>query len=56
VLTQYSIEEFVAILAEHVPDRYRHVNSLYKYFGVDPLVDSLGQPMHWVGRLTPAAA
>ncbi len=24
VLTRYSIEEFVAILAEHVPDRYRH--------------------------------
>ncbi len=91
-LTQYSIEEFVAVLAEHVPDRYRHAmryfgllaprsksrisaaifvllgqkkrprpqrlswaNSLYKYFGVDPLIDSLDQPMYWVGRLNPVA-
>ena len=93
VLTQYSIEEFVAILAEHVPDRYRHgmryfgllaprrkgqtsaalfallgqekrprpprlswANSLRKHFGVDPLVDSGGRHMHWVGRLNPVAS
>jgi hypothetical protein len=31
VLTRYSIEEFVAILAEHVPDRYRHG---MRYFGL----------------------
>jgi len=93
VTTRYSIEEFIALWAEHVPDRYRHAiryfgllapgtkgrtsaalfallgqekrprprrlswqNSLRKYFGVDPLVDSCGQPMHWVGRLRPVAA
>jgi hypothetical protein len=92
VLTEYSIEEFVTTLAEHVPDRYRHAiryfgllapsskgrtsaalfvllgqekrprpqrlswaNSLRKHFGVDPLVDSGGQSMHWVGRLNPVA-
>lgn len=90
VLTRYSVEEFVASLAEHVPDRYRHAiryfgllapgakaqtsaavfallhqerrprlrrlswaNSLRKHFGVDPLVDSRGQPMHWIARLSP---
>jgi len=31
VLTWYSIEEFVATLAEHVPDRYRHA---IRYFGL----------------------
>lgn len=92
VLTAYSIEEFVTILAEHVPDHYQHAiryfgllaprakgrtsaalfallgqekrrppqrwswaNSLRKHFGVDPLVDSSGQSMHWVGRLNPVA-
>ena len=90
VRTWYSIEEFVAALAEHVLDRYRHAiryfgllapgskgrtsaalfallgqekrrrpqrlswaNSLRKHFGVDPRVDSSGQPMHWVRRLSP---
>ncbi|MGC2112871.1 MAG: hypothetical protein WA655_25360 [Candidatus Korobacteraceae bacterium] len=89
--THYLIEEFVDLLAEHVPDRYRHSmrrfgllaprtqhtasaamflllglekraspqrlrwrNSLRKYFGVDPLVDSRGQCMQWVGKLSPA--
>ena len=92
VLTRYSIEEFVAILADHVPDRYKHgmryfgllaprrkgrtsaalfvllgqkkhprpqrlswANSLRKYFGVDPLVDSDGRSMQWIGRLSPVA-
>lgn len=92
VTTRYLIEEFVDLLVEHVPDRYRHAmrrfgllaprtqrttsaamflllgqekrprplrlswrNSLRKYFGVDPLVDSHGQCMHRVGRLSPAA-
>jgi len=93
VLTRYSIEEFVATLAEHVPDHYRHAiryfgllapgskrqtsaalfallgqekrprpsrlswaNSLRKHFGVDPLVDSGGRSMHWIGRTDPVAA
>jgi hypothetical protein len=93
VLTRYSIEEFVAILAEHVPDRYRHgmryfgllaprrkgqtsaalfallgqlerprprrlswANSLRKHFGVDPLIDSGGRSMHWIGRLAPVTS
>jgi hypothetical protein len=90
VRIRYSNEEFVATLAEHVPDRYRHAmryfellaprskrrtsaalfallrqkkhprparlswaESLRRDFGVDPLIDKGGQPMHWVGRLNP---
>jgi Putative transposase/Transposase zinc-binding domain len=82
--------EFVALLAEHVPDRYRHAvryfgllaprskrqtatgiflmlgqqrrprprrlgwaYSVRRDFGSDPLIDSRGQRMHWVGRLSP---
>ncbi len=37
------------------PPRLSWRNSLRKYFGVDPLVDSRGQCMHRVGRLSPAA-
>jgi hypothetical protein len=29
---------------------------LRRTFGVDPLLDSFGQTMHWVGRLSPAAS
>ena len=32
------------------PERLSWRNSLLKYFGVDPLIDSLGQPMHWIRR------
>ena len=90
VTSHYSIEEFVAVFAEHVPDHYRHAvrhfgllaprskgrtyaavfallgqkkrsrpqrlnwrNSLRKYFGVDPLIDSRGQRMSWSRRLKP---
>jgi Putative transposase/Transposase zinc-binding domain len=37
------------------PRRLSWRNSLRKYFGVDPLVDSRGQCMHRVGRLSPQA-
>lgn len=37
------------------PQRLSWANSLRKHFGVDPLVDSGGQSMHWVGRLNPVA-
>ncbi len=37
------------------PLRLSWRNSLRKYFGVDPLADSRGQPMHWVRRLKPVA-
>jgi hypothetical protein len=90
VTKRYSLQEFVAVLAEHVPDRYRHAirhfgllaprtkhrpfaavfvligkdkrpcpqrmswrTALRKYFGVDPLIDSHGQLMHWVRRKKP---
>jgi len=90
VTKRYSLQEFVAVLAEHIPDRYRHAirhfgllaprtkhrpfaavfvligknkrprpqrmswrTALRKYFGVDPLIDSHGQPMHWVRRQKP---
>jgi len=93
VLTRYLIEDFVATLAEHVQDRYRHAiryfgllapgskgqtsgallvllrqenqrrpqrlswaTSIHRNFGVDPLVDSQGHRMHWVGRLKPSKA
>jgi hypothetical protein len=29
--------------------------ALRKYFGIDPLVDSRGQSMYWVGRVSPTA-
>jgi Phage integrase family/Putative transposase len=37
------------------PQRLSWRNSLHKYFGVDPLVDSRGQSMHWARRLKPVA-
>jgi hypothetical protein len=92
VKVRLGIGEFVAALAEHVPDRYRHAarqfgllaprtkhrtstamfamlgqvrrpppqrlswaNSVKKCFGVDPLLDSAGQPMRWARRLRPAS-
>ena len=88
--TECSPADFVALLAEHVPDRYRHAVryfgllaprskrrtataiflllgqqrrprprrlgwafSIRRDFGNDPLIDSHGQPMHWVSRLSP---
>lgn len=91
-ITRYPVEEFVALLAEHVLDHYRHAiryfgllaprskaltsgalfailgqqkrprpdrlswrSSLRKYFGTDPLLDSTGKAMRWVGRLSPSA-
>jgi hypothetical protein len=90
VTTRQLLQTFVAALAEHIPDRYRHAiryfgllaprsrnrtfaavfvliskdrrprpqrmswrTSLRKYFGVDPLIDSHGQTMHWVRRQRP---
>lgn len=90
VLSECSLVEFVDLLSEHVPDRYRHAPryfgllsprskahnsravflilkqhkrprprrlgwaySLRRDFGVDPLIDSSGQPLRWVGRLSP---
>ena len=37
------------------PQRLNWRNSLHKHFGVDPLVDSRGQAMHWARRLKPVA-
>ncbi|HEY4899740.1 MAG TPA: transposase [Terriglobales bacterium] len=37
------------------PQRLSWRNSLRRYFGVDPLIDSRGQRMHWVRRLKPVA-
>jgi hypothetical protein len=88
--TRVSIADFIAKLADHVPDHYRHAiryfgllapqskrqtdaamclllgqqkrprpqrlgwaNSIYRDFGMDPLVDRRGNRMHWVGRLAP---
>jgi hypothetical protein len=38
------------------PSRLSWANSLRKHFGVDPLVDSGGRSMHWIGRTDPVAA
>ena len=90
VMTRYTPADFLATLADHVPDRYRHTiryfgllaprtktrthdtvfallgqarqgkprrlswaASLRKSFGVDPLLDSRGERMRWIGRLKP---
>jgi hypothetical protein len=37
------------------PQRLSWRNSLRKYFGVDPLLDSRGQSMHWARRTKPVA-
>jgi len=84
--------EFVAILSQHILNRYRHsmryfgllaprskrrasatvfallkqpkcprpvrlnwAQSRYRDFGINPLVDGVGRPMYWVGRLTSPA-
>ena len=91
VTTACTTHEFIARLAEQVPDRYRHgvryfgllapqsigtsyevflallgqrrpprpkripwAASIQKTFGQDPLLDSDGQRMYWVGRVSPA--
>jgi hypothetical protein len=93
VLVQYKNEEFVDILAQHVPHRYGHAMRYFgllaprckarlwgvlfvllnqqqrphplrlpwrwlriKTFGIDPLLDSQGQLMHWSGRQEPSSA
>ena len=90
VIDRYSIEDFIALLAEHVPDRYQHAiryfglmapgckkktsaavftllkqkkrprprrlgwrASICKDFGRDPLLDSAGRTMRWIGRRAP---
>lgn len=90
VICELSPAEFVALLAEHVPDRYGHTPryfgllapqskarssgaiflilgqqkrtrprrlgwrlSVRRDFGIDPLLDSSGQLLRWVGRLSP---
>lgn len=37
------------------PTRLPWAKALRRYFGVDPLVDSQGNPMRWIGRLAPTA-
>ncbi len=90
VTTTYTASEFIARLADQVPDHYRHgvryfgllaprsksrsyevffalldqkrlprprrirwADSIRRTFGRDPLLDSRGQRMYWVGRLSP---
>jgi hypothetical protein len=90
VPTRCLLSEFVRLLAQHVPELYRHAiryfgllapsakgnkwaglfvalgqkmktppprlswrDSLKRYFGFDPLIDSRGQEMHWVRRERP---
>jgi hypothetical protein len=90
VIDRYPVEQFIAHLADHVPDRYRHAiryfgllapgskrktsatifmllrqkrrprpkrlgwrASIQKDFRRDPLIDSAGQTMRWIGRRAP---
>jgi hypothetical protein len=42
-----------AILGQTMRPRPRRLSwrdSLIEYFGIDPLLDTDGQPMHWVGQ------
>jgi hypothetical protein len=39
-----------------VPYRLGWRYLLRKTFGIDPLIDSFGQEMHWIGRVSPVAA
>ena len=93
VLDELPKEQFIQILADHVPDKYVHSVRYYgllaprsrsriftimfkllrqtrrprprrlswaemimKYFGKNPLIDSRGRPMQYVGQYFPAAA
>jgi Putative transposase/Transposase zinc-binding domain len=38
------------------PSRQPWRDSIRQYFGVDPLIDEFGNPMHWVGRRQPLPA
>jgi hypothetical protein len=45
-----------ALLGQHPrpkPPRQPWADSLKQHFGVDPLIDEFGNPMHWVGRRQP---
>jgi hypothetical protein len=45
-----------ALLGQHPrpkPPRQSWRNSLKQHFGVDPLIDEFGNPMHWIGRRQP---
>jgi hypothetical protein len=45
-----------ALLGQHPPPkppRQPWRDSLKQHFGVDPLIDEFGNPMHWVGRRQP---
>jgi Putative transposase len=45
-----------ALLGQHPrpkPPRQPWRDSIKQHFGVDPLIDEFGNPMHWVGRRQP---
>ncbi len=51
-----SYEVFLALLGQRRPPRPRRIRwaaSIRQTFGQDPLLDSNGQRMHWVGRVSP---
>jgi hypothetical protein len=51
-----SYEVFLALLGQRRqprPRRIRWAESIQRTFGRDPLLDSNGQRMHWVGRIPP---
>ena len=52
-----SYEVFLALLGQRRPTRPKHLpwaTSIQKTFGQDPLLDSDGRRMYWVGRVSPA--
>lgn len=51
-----SYEVFLALLGQRLPPRPKRIRwatSIQKTFGQDPLLDSNGQRMYWVGRIAP---
>ena len=55
--TKGRLYDFIfCLLGQHrrsKPKRLPWAKALKKYFGVDPLIDSEGNSMRWIGRLDP---
>ena len=52
-LTSPAVFELLGQHPRPKPPRQGWADSLKQHFGVDPLVDEFGNPMHWVGRRQP---
>jgi hypothetical protein len=55
-LTSAAVFAFLGQRPRPKHQRQRWTDSLKQHFGVDPLIDEFGNPMHWVGRREPVPA